>query len=629
MKKSNKNKFRYWFDNQMSAGTGALIRLLTLLALIVFVVVAVILLLTEGPSSPEGFWKGFWIGLNHMLDPGNLNGDEVGNTVPFVIGMVILTFIGVFLTSTLTGIICNAIDEKVHELQRGKSIVVEENHVVVLGTSGGIYTIISEIIGANENQKKEAMVIMDDRIPKDEMDERVRQRFPDTKTTRVICRYGNISDFNDLEMCSLDTCRSIIINAETDFQTIKCILAVVKLLKESGNKNAYLTAVIKDEHNVKAAEIAAEGYAEILNFKDVVSRIIAHAGRNAGLSVVYTDLFDNDGSEFYIEDHPGVVGQSMKDLNLYFPVSTVVGVKDATGAIRINPEPDYVVQQGDKLILFAEDDGVSKPADAPAAFDQDAILPEIRKEAPEVSNLLILGYSKKLQSILTEEDAYIAPGSGLTIAIPEEQTDHLEELQALTFRNMTPNVVVCDIYNHLELEKLVKDGMGVIVLVDTKENITEEEAEQKDEKILMTLLQLKHLSDIKGLRISVTSEMLRVENQELAQITEVNDFVVSNNLMSLMLCQICQTRELKEIFDEILSEEGSEIYVRPARDYIRLDRPVNIYTAGMAAARHHEVLIGYRKYDPKTDSATIVTNPPKADLVKWNEQDFFIVLALD
>ncbi len=628
MKKNNKNRFRYWFDNQMSAGTGALIRLLTLLALIIIVVVALILLATEGPSSPEGFWKGFWIGLNHMLDPGNLNGDEE-NSVAFVIGMVVLTFIGVFLTSTLTGIICNAIDEKVHELQRGKSIVVENNHIVVLGTSGGIYTIISEIIGANENQKKEALVIMDDRIPKDEMDERVRQRFPDTKTTRVICRYGNISDFNDLEMCSLDTCRSIIINAETDFQTIKCILAVVKLLKENNNKNAYLTAVIKDVQNVKAAEIAAEGYAEILNFKDVVSRIIAHTGRNAGLSVVYTDLFDNDGSEFYIEDHPGMAHKEMKDLNLYFPISTVVGVKDAKGNILINPEPDYTVQPGDELILFAEDDGVSKPSDAPAAFDQDAILPEIRKEDPVVSSLLILGYSEKLKSILSEEDAYVAPGSRLTIAIPVEQIEHLEELKTLTFRNMTPNVVVCDIYNHVELEKLLEDDMGVIVLVDSSEDITEEEAERKDEKVLMTLLQLKHLSDIKGMRISVTSEMLRVENQELAQITEVNDFVVSNNLMSLMLCQISQTRELKEIFDEILSEEGSEIYVRPARDYIKLDRPVNIYTAGMAASRHREVLIGYRKYDPKTGSATIVTNPPKADVVEWNEKDSFIVLAID
>ena len=55
MKKNNKNRFRYWFDKQMSAGAGALIRLLTLLALIIIVIVALILLATEGPSSPEGF----------------------------------------------------------------------------------------------------------------------------------------------------------------------------------------------------------------------------------------------------------------------------------------------------------------------------------------------------------------------------------------------------------------------------------------------------------------------------------------------------------------------------------------------------------------------------------------------
>ena len=623
-----KKKFRYWFDNQMSAGTKALIRLLTLAALVIIVIVAVILLITYGPTSPEGFWQGFWIGLNHMLDPGTLGGD-IGTPVPFIIGMVVLTFIGLLLTSTLTGIICNAIEEKVQELRRGKSVVVENNHVVILGSSGGIYTIISEIIGANENQKKEALVIMDDRIPKDEMDENIRQRFPDTKTTRVVCRYGNISDFNDLKMCSLDTCRSIIINANTDFQTIKCILAVTKVLKETGNTNAYMTAVIKDAHNVEAAQIAAEGYAEILNFKDVVSRIIAHTGRNAGLSAVYTDLFDNDGSEFYIEDHPQMTGKMMKDLNLYFPISTAVGIKTADGRILINPEPEHVIEQDDKLILFAEDDGVSHPTQKPAEFDKEAILSEVKREDPPLSNLLILGYSPKLHPILSEEDIYVAPGSKLTIAIPEDQTDHLEELKSLSCKNLVPNVVVCDIYNHVELEKYIEDGIGVIVLEDADNSITEEEAERKDEKILMTLLQLKHLSNEKGITIFVTSEMLRVENHELAQITEVNDFVVSNNLTSLMLCQICQTRELKEIFDELLSEEGSEIYVRPAANYIKLDRPVSIYTAGMATALNREVLIGYRKYDPETNTMDIVTNPPKTDLIEWSEHDSFIVIALD
>ncbi len=108
--------------------------------------------------------------------------------------MLLVSFLGILLTSTLTGIICNAIDEKVEELRRGKSVVIEKDHVIVLGTAGGIYTIISELIQANSNHPREALVIMDNKDTKDVMEDKINARFPDKKTTQIICRCGNITD---------------------------------------------------------------------------------------------------------------------------------------------------------------------------------------------------------------------------------------------------------------------------------------------------------------------------------------------------------------------------------------------------------------------------------------------------
>ena len=104
-----KNKFTYWFDNQMSKGTAALIRLLTIASFGAVFLMGIVIAIAGGSNGP-GFGEGLWLSLTHVLDPGTVCGDELAN-VPFLFGMLFVTFLGIFIFSTLTGIICNAIDE--------------------------------------------------------------------------------------------------------------------------------------------------------------------------------------------------------------------------------------------------------------------------------------------------------------------------------------------------------------------------------------------------------------------------------------------------------------------------------------------------------------------------------------
>ena len=620
-----KNKFRYWFDNLMAGGTIALIRVLLVVMLLILLVLALVIVLLW---PQEGFGGGIWLSLTRLMDSGTF-ADDIDRGIPFTALMVFITILGLTITSTLTGIICNMIDEKVQSLRRGRSVVVEEGHVIVLGTAGGLYTIISELIEANSNHPREALVIMDDKYTKDEMEDKIHERFPVTKTTRIVCRSGNITDVTDLQICSFDTCMSVIVNAESDAATLKCILAVTRLLKNCGNDKAYITAVIRDEQNKEAAELAGEGYVEVLSFQDVISRIIAHSGRYAGLSQVYTDLFDMDGSEFYIEEHPGAVGKTLAELNRYFPVSMVCGFVRANGEVLLNPETDCIVNEGDRLILFAEDDGDSHMDPQMAPVMEDVILKEYKKEPLEQTDMLIIGCNSKLPRILREEDHYVAKGSRVTIALSEKQYERRDEFANLELRNIETRVVECDFYDRNQLEALVKPGLSVLVLAEDNEEDDLATMEAKDSKILMVLLQLRYLSEKKGYRLNVTSEMLRVENQELAQFANVNDFVVSSNITSLIVTQICQSRELKRIFEELLRQDGSEIYVRPAKNYLKLGEKTNIYTACEAAARQRETLIGYRRLDRATGAVEIVNNPPKAQEIVFEDTDSLIVIAVD
>ena len=98
-----KNKLLYWFDNQMSKGTGALIKLLTVASVAAVMLMGFIISLA-GNDGEHGFGRGIWLSLIHVLDPGTVCGDGDFST-GFIFAMLFVTVIGIFIFSTLTGII--------------------------------------------------------------------------------------------------------------------------------------------------------------------------------------------------------------------------------------------------------------------------------------------------------------------------------------------------------------------------------------------------------------------------------------------------------------------------------------------------------------------------------------------
>ena len=95
------------------------------------------------------------------LDSGTMGGDEgwAFRSVRFV-----ATLCGIFLISILIGTISSGIDEKLEELKKGRSKVLESNHTLILGWSEKVFSIIREIVEANENQKKPCIVILADKM---------------------------------------------------------------------------------------------------------------------------------------------------------------------------------------------------------------------------------------------------------------------------------------------------------------------------------------------------------------------------------------------------------------------------------------------------------------------------------
>lgn len=616
MKRKNtlKERLKYQFDNYMSKGTIALVCMLFLITAVVVVISGTLATIGNGELSAG---TSIWQSLMHALDAGTLAGDDTGN-IYYIILMAVVTICGIFVTSILIGIISTGFESKLNDLRKGLSKVLEANHTVIIGFSDSIYTILNELIEANANQKNACIVIIGEE-EKEVMDEEIRSHIDDFKTTRIICRSGNFANSHLLEMASVETSQSIIINQDNDFTVIKALLALVSYLKSKNSFEypSHITTLIHDKENLEAARIAGEGKAEIIFFQDILSRIIAHTCRQPGLSLVLSDFFGYGGAEFYYEHFPDLAGSSFGDILNSFEFSTVVGIyRDEEN--MLNPPMDTILKESDFIIHLAEDDGISKPSPTLVKPDLSKVPVSNAFIQPIPFHLLVLGYNDSLYSIIKELNEFVIKGSRIVVACDNISTESAEELH---FSNIEVQIEEKNIYKKSVLENILTEDFTNILLLSS-DSVQEDEA---DSKTMLLLLQLRDIAFNQKREFDIISEMHSVENQKLSTVARVNDFVVGSSITHLVITQVSQNRNLSALFQDILDADGSELYMKPASTYIDLNTTVDFYTLTEIVKTRNEIIIGYKKNTNGT--MEIVTNPPKSAKISFDENDYLIVFA--
>src|SRR4051812_12204175 len=350
------DRLRYMFDNSMSSGTPALIAWLTAATLLLIGIFALILTLTgvHQEGTDRNFFEDLFYNLLHALDPGTVGGDT--GTWTWLLTMLALTLGGLFIVSALIGVLASGIDSKLADLRRGRSIVLEQDHTVILGWSESIFTIISELTLANESRKDPVIVILAD-MDKVDMEDELKVKVPERRGTRIICRSGSPMDLDDLRLSSHDTARSVILLApdsdDPDSEVIKTLLA----LTHGGEDGPRIVAEIRDPSNLEAAALVGKGRTTLFDIRETVAKLVVQTSRQSGAAAVYTELFDYEGDEFYFFEDHGMSGSTYAEAQLAFEAASVVGIVEG-GVSKLNPAPDTVTTAEQTLIVVVEDDSV-------------------------------------------------------------------------------------------------------------------------------------------------------------------------------------------------------------------------------------------------------------------------------
>jgi voltage-gated potassium channel Kch len=626
-KVSLSSRIKYEFDKRVSKGPLTLGIWLAFATLLLVLFISLIVYISRIDPA-LGLPAIFWTMLLQALAPNPV--DVNAGPWRFLLAMLVITLGGIFMVSIFIGIVTSSLENKVQSLRRGRSRVIEKDHTVILGWDEHIFTIISELAIAFETHARSCIVIMGDK-DKVEMEDEIRAKVHhNKKKTEIVCRSGNPIDMADLEIVSLNTARSIIVLAPGGEDADNCVIKTLLAITNNPHRRAqpfHIVTEIQDATNLEAARLVGKDEATILLISDIIAHIIAQTCRQSGLSVVYTELLNFEGDEIYFNEEPKLVGRTFGEALLRYEDSAVIGLLPAGGDPKLNPPMGTVVQAGDKLIVVSNDETTVHLSNLSTPPIQADLIRLQAPKKPEPELTLILGWNKRGATIVSEMDEYVAPGSSITVVDEMAEVGREIDLIKATLKNQSISFQIGNMTERKTLNRLaIENYTHVIVLADLEDF----EAQVVDARTLITLLHLREIDEHAGHPFSIVSEMLDVRNRNLAEITHVDDFIVSDELASLLMAQISENKDLRRVFDDLFYSEGSEIYLKPVGDYVVTGKPVNFYTVVEAAARKGEVALGYRLSEAANDPARffgVTLNPVKSGELTYSPNDRLILLA--
>ncbi|MBP5332418.1 MAG: hypothetical protein J6Y89_11270 [Lachnospiraceae bacterium] len=635
MKKAGfKERFTYWFDTRMSKGTISMIKMLTVATLVVVLLLALIIS-AGGFAEDGGFFSVFWNNLATVINAWMPYADE--GSAGYVILTAIAAVAGLLLTSVLIGIISSGIEDRLTGLRKGNSRVLEQGHKVILGLISGEYELIRQLILAAGDEK--AVLVIAEEMERDEMEDLIRDNVEIPKNVRIICRNVDICDPAALSHLSIPDSVSVVISPMEDSRAVKAVLAVKKVLEEEHNSTTVVSAsVTQDNYLLPSGGVSLI----MLQTYDILARILAHSGTQPGLSDAFMEVMSFEGSEFYLDTFPEAEGLSFREITDRTEGAAVIGMETGSGLV-LAPDPEAVLNKGSKLLFFTDNKGnyrivpkgdsnLSK-TDNKTRSNRDNKKPDdpdntellnskihnkiSAAQADKPEKVVIIGSNEVTDTVLRE-----LPEMKTEVVFADVSDDEVKEItESASNRNdLTVSFYDGQVDDISALNDIMTDSGHVILLSNH-----DEDREGDDMTNMLRLLKLRQLREEKGLDFSIAAEMFSEKNRALVSASDPTDFIVANNLSSMVLAQMAEDPLLYPVFHEILCNEGKDLFLVSAGDILELGKQLSVRELKNTVLNMGLVLLGFVDNSPEGRSVSL--NPSPDSILTPDERDYLIVIG--
>lgn len=598
--------------------------------------------------------EALWLSWTFVADSGN-HADSIG-IGPRIVSVSISSG-GMLIFAMMLGLVSDAISEKVDSLRKGKSEVIEKNHMLILGWSDKLGSLLKQLAIANKSVGGGVVVVLAER-DKEEMEMEIAKLEFDFMGTSVICRSGSPLILADLKKVSVSKARAIIVLAtdeNADQSDARALRVVLSLTGVKEGLRGHVVVEMSDLDNEPLVKLVGGDLIETVVAHDVIGRLMIQCALQPGLAQIWEDILGFENDEFYIKRWPELDGMQFEDVLISFPDAIPCGVKVAAdnGKIILNPDDSYVLKEGDGVLVIAEDDDTYSPGP----------LPEVRRvsfpKVPELpkypERILFCGWRRDIHDMIMVLEAFLAPGSELWMfnEVAEKERERklidggldISGLENIKLVHREGNAVIRRHLESLPLETFD----SILILADES---LEDSVVHSDSRSLATLLLIRDIQskrlpyrDTKStsLRLAgfthsswiremqqasdksiIISEILDSRTRNLVSVSRISDYVLSNELVSMALAMVAEDKQINRVLEELFAEEGNEMCIKPAEFYLFDQEELCFYEIMIRGRQRQEIVIGYRL----ANSERAIINPPKkSEQRKWSLDDVFVVIS--
>jgi spore maturation protein SpmA len=632
---------RYRLDRVIARGPRMLLFLHFVVSAVVLLVTAIIAWrFTLFETKGRGLIWTLWFNTVLALDPGTA-ADVKDDGTHQLVSVIVVAVIGLIIVGSLIALIHNAVEHRVEQMRKGTVPVTETGHVVVIGWSRQTFLVVRNLLADRPHTR---IVILADRGRVEMEDElRARLRRPPkhragdseakpvspAELRRIICRTGNPIDPEALRIVSPETASSIIVVSpdveHPDAHVVKILLALVEDLS-NGQRHVPIVAQLLHSKNLKVAEEATNEHASVIATSGLVARALVQASRQSGLTEIINDLVSPGKNDVHFLPQGRHDQQRFGDVLNRFQEACVVGIYEAPTdegmiaarrSLKLNPDPETILKDTHGLVVISRREGEPEAA-AGQFLEGDAIsVGTTITRGPE--RTLILGWSQKVRRIVKELCAYAEPGSSIRIV-----ADNCRQGDAFDITDGPMQVAVVidrgDPTDRHHLDDLDLATYHHVIVVACSDDY---ETQYADARTIMTLLHLRDIARTMPNPFTVAAEILDASNRSLACVA-IDDRVtiIDDEFVGLMLTRIAADSRLYAIIADLFDSEGSEIYFKPACEYVAAGRRVTFATIVEAARRRGETAIGVQQ-----KSCAAELNPSKSATFEFESEDRIVVLA--
>ncbi|KAJ8564075.1 hypothetical protein ON010_g7269 [Phytophthora cinnamomi] len=656
----------YQIDQYISTRKGQ-IATLSLLGGLLIIIGAIFLKVVQ---VSKAFAETVWEAWTYLADPGSHTGltidvssDDKRPTEPKltnvcavynilqsvrVIG-VLVTLVGILYFSVIMGFVVDGIRDKMDMLKKGKSNVAEEKHTLLLGWSDKSISLIRQICLANASENGGVIVVLAE-IDKEELEAELESQMQkeELRGTRVIFRTGTPLLSVDLLKVSAHRARSIIIMANSaggadrsDAAILRIVLSLKTLpeVRYLTFLSGHIVAELRDIDNDPLLRLVGGNDVEILVSHDVIGRLVLMSARSPGLARVYSALLGFEGNEFYFKEWPECVGVEFKGLSERFPNAIPLGLKRKNGEVFICPSGNMIVEEGDQILVLAEDDDTYK-ACPPVSVELGKV--PVPPPKPLTSErILMCGWRRDIRDMIQLLDAVVRPGTELHMICEEPVQLRNKSLldSGLDISTLKHLSLVHHIGNtaiRRQLEKLPWSTFTSIMILSDQSR--ELDIMHSDSHSLASLLLIRdlqarslkethgHLPDAVPDYCKCISEILDPRTQRTistsATILKLSEFIQSNELVSCILAMISESRDVRVILDELLGPQGAYFEVEPSTRYCETLEKVSFWQLAKRAMARGDILCGFQVRGE--ESTTL--NPEGKDQPRiWSNVDMVVI----